>query len=102
MSQLQTLQPPAAIASVKMNTPLATELATYQKLLPSLMADEGKFALVFKDKLVGVFADYEEALKAGYDAAKLEPFLVKKISGSESIAYFSREIDGSCPTSPSP
>lgn len=87
-----------------MNTspPLARELETYQKLLPSLMSEEGKYALVFGDELLGVFADYEEALKAGYARAKLTPFLVKKISGAESIAYFTREIDGACLISPSP
>jgi hypothetical protein len=83
------------------DTPLAKELETYQKILPTIMTDEGKYALVFGDELLGVFADYEEALKAGYAKAKLAPFLVKKISGAESIAYFSREIDGACHTSPS-
>ncbi|HEY4981352.1 MAG TPA: hypothetical protein VII24_05280 [Pseudolabrys sp.] len=84
-----------------MVTHLAKELDTYQKLLPGLMVEEGKYALIFGTELIGVFTDYEEALKAGYDKAKLEPFLVKKISGTETIAYFSRDIDSACHTSPS-
>jgi hypothetical protein len=87
-------------ASTMSSKPLAKETEAYQKLLPTLMPDEGKYALIYGDALVGVFSDYQEALKAGYEKAKLEPFLVKKISGSESISYFSRDIDSSCLTSP--
>jgi len=94
MSQAESRQPPMS------SKPLAKEMETYQKILPTLMAEEGKYALIYGDALVGVFADYEEALKAGYERAKMSPFLVKRISGTESIAYFSRDIDDLCPTSP--
>lgn len=80
---------------------LELELATYKKMLPSLMKDEGKFALIFKTDLLGVFSTYEDALRAGYERAKLEPFLVKKISGAEAVAYFSRDIPAPCLTTPS-
>jgi hypothetical protein len=90
----------ARAASTMNSKPLAKETEAYQKLLPTLMAEEGKYALIFGDELIGVFFDYQEALKAGYEKAKLEPFLVKKNSGSESVAYFSRDINSPCLTSP--
>ena len=80
------------------NQPLARETQTYERLLPQLMREEGKYALIVGDDLVGVFAAYDEALRAGYEKAGLTPFLVKKISGSETVAYFSRDIDFVCPT----
>ena len=80
--------------------PLARETAAYERLLPTLMKDEGKFALIFGDELLGVFAAYDEALRAGYEKAKLGPFLVKRISGTETVAYFSRNFDRACPISP--
>jgi hypothetical protein len=76
--------------------PLAKETAAYERMLPVLMNDEGKFALIFGDNLIGVFAAYDEALRAGYEKAKLAPFLVRRISGAETLAYFSRDIDHAC------
>ncbi len=81
-----------------MADPLAKELEVYERNLPQLMADEGKFALVVGADLIGVFGTYEDALKAGYDRAKLNPFLVKKISGTDTIAYFTRDLSFPCPT----
>ena len=81
-----------------MTTPLAKEMETYQRLLPSLIKDEGKYALIMDDRLLGVYVAYEDALNAGYEKAKLVPFLVKRISGSEAIAHFSRDTSGLCPT----
>lgn len=75
---------------------LETELSVYKESLPSLLQDEGKFVVIYKKEILGVFSAYDDALKMGYDKAKLEPFLVKKISGTETIAYFSREIGVPC------
>lgn len=80
---------------------LQVEVARYKELLPSLMKDEGKFVLIFKKDLLGIFSTYEDALRAGYERAKLEPFLVKRISGAETVAYFSRDIPAPCLTIPS-
>jgi hypothetical protein len=77
---------------------LSTELATYNRLLPTLMKDEGKFAVIKGDALLGVYDSYSDALAEGYKVAKLEPFLVKKISGTETVAYFSRDVDSACTT----
>lgn len=81
-----------------MAEPLELELATYKKLLPTLLADEGKFALIVGDELIGVYGTYEDALKAGYEKVQLKPFLVKKISGAETVAYFSRDFSAPCHT----
>ncbi len=81
-----------------MAEPLELELATYRNLLPTLLADEGKFALIVGEELVGVFGTYEDALKLGYQKAQLKPFLVKKISGAETVAYFSRDLGSPCLT----
>lgn len=92
------------MSAVKMSNsdPLARELAAYTRLLPSLLSEEGKFALIIGDGLVDVFSTYEDALKAGYQQAKLGPFLVKKIAATETAMYFSRDLHGLCPTTVSP
>lgn len=78
--------------------PLAEELATYHRLLPTLLTDEGKFVLIIGDRVIDCYVAYEDALKAGYREAGLNPFLVKKISGAESAMYFSRDISAKCHT----
>lgn len=77
---------------------LQRETAAFKRLLPSLMSDEGKFALIVGDELIGTFDSYNDALTAGYAKAKLEPFLVKRIAAVENIAYFSRNVEHSCRT----
>jgi hypothetical protein len=71
---------------------LDRELVTYRRELPNLLADEGKFVLVKGDDLIEKFDTYEDALKVGYEKFKLEPFLVKRISHTEQIAYFTRDL----------
>lgn len=88
-----------------MTTPtpsLEKEIETFNRLLRStLLKDEGKYALIMGDTLIGVYGTYEDALGIGYEKAKLAPFLVKKISGAESISYFSRDIGEECLTAQS-
>ena len=79
---------------------LKQELAAYQRLLPVLMKDEGKYAVVFGDELVGIYEAYSDALDAGYRKAGLEAFLVKKILGTETVSYFSRDVDSAQCTTP--
>lgn len=76
---------------------LETEMAFYKKLLPSLAGEQGRFCVIHKETLVGTFVAYEDALKAGYEKCGLEPFMVKKISTDEQIAYFSRDLNCPCP-----
>jgi len=70
---------------------LQRELKKYQELLPTLSSDEGKFAVIADDELVGIFESYGDALAAGYQKAVLKPFLVKQIAKTEVIAYFTRD-----------
>ena len=80
-------------AMKKDNGALATENETYNKNFASLLQHEGKYVLIVGTNIVGVFDSYADALTSGYEKAKLTPFLVKKISGAESVANFSRDID---------
>ena len=75
---------------------LTKETETYKKLLPSLLINEGKFAVIHGDKLIGAYDSYEDALKIGYKECGINPFLVKKISAEENISYFSRDLNTSC------
>ena len=44
------------------------------------------------DDVLGIYDSYQDALTAGYEKVGLDPFLVKRISAIESVAYFSREL----------
>jgi hypothetical protein len=81
---------------------LERELATYQRLLPTLGGEEGRYALIAGDELLGVFDTYPDALAAGYTARGLDPFLVKRISSVEVISYFTRDLRPACHTSQTP
>lgn len=71
---------------------LEKELETYRKKLPELKEQEGKFVLIQGETVVDFFAAYEDALKAGYQHFKLEPFLVKQVSSTEAVQYVTRPI----------
>lgn len=71
---------------------LETELATYRAKLPELKAHEGKFALIHKEEIVDFFSTYEDAIKAGYQKFRLDPFLVKRILTTEPVLYITRNI----------
>ena len=73
-------------------TTLARELATYNSHLTELMGEQGKFALVAEDRVLGTFDTYRDALTAGYAARGLEPFLVKQIASHELVANFTRSL----------
>lgn len=76
---------------------LEKELETYQKKLPELQGDEGKFALVHGDDM-SVFETYEDAINAGYQRYRLEPFLVKKIQAVEQVQFVTRALGLPCHT----
>jgi hypothetical protein len=77
---------------------LETELTTYKKALPELLVDEGKFALVNGEKVVGVFGTYEDALNKGYEEFGLDSFLVKQIHATEQVQFITRHLHSSCHT----
>lgn len=68
---------------------LETEISVYQARLPELWGSEGKFALVHRDA-IDVFETYDDALKHGYRAFGLAPFLVKRIQAFEYPLFVSR------------
>ena len=78
---------------------LEKELATYRRLLPTLAADDGRFALIAGDDLLSIFDTYTDALAEGYRVRGLESFLVKKISTVEVVAFFTRDLRPTCLTS---
>ncbi len=76
---------------------LDTELATYQRHRPQLLAEEGRFVVIGGEKLLGTFESYDDALSAGYDRCGLTPFLVKRIEQTETVYVVNRDIGPSCP-----
>ena len=72
---------------------LEKELATFQAKLPEMSEHEGQYVLIHGDDVVDFFAAYEDAIKAGYQRFKLEPFLVKQINTTEKIHYITRHIE---------
>ncbi len=93
MPQVLSSDGSGPINRLAMPDPLEREFAAYKTLLPSLKGSEGKFALIYNEKLHGIFETYADALDAGYKLAKLEPFLVKQILATEYVAYFTRDIE---------
>lgn len=71
---------------------LEKELETYSRKLPELKEREGKFVLIHGDKIVDFFNTYEDAIKAGYQQFKLEPFLVKRVQAEEPVFFISRSV----------
>ncbi|HEY2496831.1 MAG TPA: hypothetical protein VGK24_07165 [Candidatus Angelobacter sp.] len=71
---------------------LEKELETYKKKLPELTQHEGKFALIQGDQIADFFSTYEDAIKAGYQKYKLQPFLVKQIRATEPVFFISRNV----------
>lgn len=69
---------------------LEKELETYRDRLPSLLAEEGKFALIRGGEVVGTFDTYADALTEGYKLFKLDPFLVKQIQAVEQAHFIAR------------
>ena len=77
---------------------LETELKTYEAQKESLLAHEGKFVVIHGTEILGTYASYEDALKAGYENYKLNPFLVKKIQAVDAVNFVTRDLRFSCPT----
>jgi hypothetical protein len=78
---------------------LEKDEAALQAELPKLVADAGKFALVFEQKIIGTFSTYSDALTKGYELAGMKPFLVQQISQMPIVQQFSRVVGFECPTS---
>ena len=63
------------------------EKKAYENALPDLLKEEGKFALVKGENVVGVYESYEDALKVGYEKFGLESFFIKRIQQIEEPIY---------------
>ena len=64
-----------------MPDPLAQELGTYQANIDALLgAHEGKFILIYQDRIIGAFDNQMDAITRGYDELGNVPFLVKLVT----------------------
>jgi hypothetical protein len=80
---------------------LEQELAAYKSRLPELHDQQGQFALIQGNVLAGVYGTYDDALRAGYEAFGLQPFLVKQIQIIEQVQFIARLAAPACLISPS-
>ncbi len=72
---------------------LEREMAVYRAHLAALLANEGKFVVIKGEEILpGAHDDYESALKAGYDHFGPVSFLIKRVTRTEPILYFTRDI----------
>ncbi|MCX6272307.1 MAG: hypothetical protein NTU44_14045 [Bacteroidetes bacterium] len=59
---------------------LETETKTFEQKLPELIkTDSGKFVLIKEDQIYGTYAAMADALKAGYEKFRDQPFFVRQI-----------------------
>lgn len=75
-------------------TSLNREIETYNRLLPELLTHQGKYVVIKGDSQLGIYDTYQDALTAGYEKFKLEPFLVKQIAPAAQVSYFTRDLVG--------
>lgn len=73
---------------------LEKEIAAFNQRLPEFQAQhEGKFVLIHGDDFIDAYSTYEDAIKAGYKAFGLEPFLVKQVLALEQAQFISRFVE---------
>jgi hypothetical protein len=74
--------------------PFETELQTFQKLLPSLLSQEGKegkFIVILGTEMLGTYDTQADALVAGYNKYGVDTqFFVQKITPVQTIAFLTR------------
>ena len=90
----QGVEDASGFASAQMA--LEHEIKTYQRELNSLLEHQGKYVLIHKDEVNGIYDTYADALKAGYEKYELAPFLIKRIEAVEEIQSFTRAVEP-CP-----
>lgn len=79
-------------ASAYEDSSFATELAAYDRKLPELLGDVGRFVLIKGEEVAGIFDTYQDAVSVGYERFKLDRFFVKQIAPAERIAFFARDL----------
>jgi len=82
---------------------LEVELDTYRKNLSSLLDREGKFVLIYGDRIIGVYDSLDEAASEGYERVGLfTPFFIREIRAVEKPIILHRHIVPSCLKSADP
>jgi hypothetical protein len=77
---------------------LEKELETYQRELPTLKAQAGKYVLISGEQVLSTWSSYEDALQEGYRVCGLDRrFLVKKIEPFPRVVFNSRSVQPVCP-----
>lgn len=71
---------------------LQQEMETYNRRLPELLANAGKYVLISGDDVEGFFEAYADALTAGYTHHPDGRFMVKRVAVAETAFYFTRDI----------
>lgn len=65
---------------------LSVEYKHFKQALPKLLSEhEGKYVLIHKDEIVGVFDSEMDAVNEGYEKIGIVSFLVKEILEKERI-----------------
>ena len=72
---------------------LDQEIATYNRHLPALLGQQGKFVLIKGAKVAGTFDSYQDALTAGYQRFELSSFLVKQITPIDCCVPFTLDLN---------
>lgn len=74
-----------------MSTQLATEFATYMRLLPKLVAEhDGEFVVIKDEAVTHIAGDYASALSWGYDAYGFDSFFVKQVAADAGAVHLCR------------
>jgi hypothetical protein len=84
---------------MKQENPLTKDVEAFEKQLPTLQAQAGKFAVFVDGKLETVADTVKEAYEKGYEKAGLKPFLVRQITAMQIVQHFTRAISFKCLTS---
>jgi hypothetical protein len=71
---------------------LQKELETYRRELPRLLERAGDYALINDERVISIWASYEDALQEGYRLFGLRPFLVKQILDTEKVHHINRNV----------
>jgi hypothetical protein len=69
------------------DSPIREEWQTYRRELPRLLKEglEGKFALIKREAIIGIFATLDEGVRAGRQKFLMQPFLVQPIREREPL-----------------
>jgi hypothetical protein len=85
MNKHEPIPPEPRLSEGDAERMLQREWQTFQRQLAPLLAagNEGRFALIKEDHLVGVWDTEDAALHAGFERFGLDPFLVQPITSHE-------------------